>query len=79
MIAQKASGYGVIDAAMNEVTDFFYDLPGEVIQAYPEYFPAQKETLSILEDPEESGGFTMKHNFPGSQKSADCPYQTKKG
>ena len=58
VIAQKASGYGVIDAAMNEVTDFFYDLPGEVIQAYPEYFPAQKETLSILEDPEESGGFS---------------------
>lgn len=58
VIAQKASGYGVIDAAMNEVTDFFYDLPGEVIQAYPEYFPVQEETLRILEDPEESGGFS---------------------
>ena len=23
--------------------------------------------------------FTMKHNLPGSQKSADYPYQTKKG
>ena len=23
--------------------------------------------------------FTMKHNLLGSQKSADCPYQTKKG
>ena len=23
--------------------------------------------------------FTMKHNLPGSQKSADYPFQTKKG
>ncbi len=29
-----------------------------MIQAYPEYFPVQEETLSILEDPEESGGFS---------------------
>ena len=54
-----------------------------------DYYSALQKSGKILESYFEQskdilhggskGTITMKHNLPGSQKSADYPYQTKKG
>ena len=60
-----------------ENPEFSYPLPADVTNEYIESILCKKpggSTNQIL-----FRIFSMKHNLPGSQKSADYPFQTKKG
>ena len=60
-----------------EDPELSYPLPADVTNEYIESILYKKPGVSanqlLYRD------FTMKHNLPGGQKSADYPFQTKKG
>ena len=51
IIAEKWSGYGIIDSQGRTVTDFTYDDPDALLEDHPELFPREtKEDLQIMSD-----------------------------
>lgn len=60
-----------------ENPELSYPLPADVTNEYIESILYKKPGVSVNQLLYRD--FTMKHNLPGSQKSADYPFQTKKG
>ena len=51
---------------------FYGKISGEILMKQKQFKNRRKTACCY-------GFLTMKHNLPGSQKSADYPFQTKKG